>query len=152
MKMHFWEKRICKNVFLSKHQVSASESGFTRNAEAVQDTGKKSGRSKQGWTRVCWRRSSPPPLPLPIKKGIRGGPYFYRYTHHVSFIFPWFSYFSLFTPLEIFRQPYLKILDFAKLFVADAPMKKNNIKLSFDPYQSSFGTRSTKMIYTTYNL
>ena len=66
--MHFWEKRICKNVFLSKHQVSASESGFTRNAEAVQDTGKKSERSKQGWTRICWRRSSPPPPSPPHQK------------------------------------------------------------------------------------
>ena len=36
-----------------------------------------------------------------------------------------------------FRNPYLKILDLSKLFVADAPMKKNIQNFCFTPSQSN---------------
>ena len=42
-------------------------------------------------------------------------------------------------------NPYLKILDFSQLFIADAPMKKNPKKFSFIPAQSTFRTPSTKI-------
>ena len=37
----------------------------------------------------------------------------------------------------IFRHPYLKILDLASLFVADAPMKKKSRNLVLPPSQST---------------
>ena len=42
-------------------------------------------------------------------------------------------------------NPYLKILDFSQLFIADAHMKIKINKFSFTPAQSTFGTPSTKI-------
>ena len=46
---------------------------------------------------------------------------------------------SLFLPItqNIMRHPYLKILDLANLFVADAPMKKKSRNLVLHPSQSN---------------
>ena len=42
-------------------------------------------------------------------------------------------------------NPYLKFLDFSKLFVADTPII-NNPKFSFTPSQNTFGTPGTEII------
>ena len=49
---------------------------------------------------------------------------------------------GVFVP-KICRHPIPKILDFSRLFVADAPAKTKFKKHSFIPYQSTFGTPST---------
>ena len=41
-------------------------------------------------------------------------------------------------------NPYLKILDFTKLFISDAPMKKEGQKHSFIPSQSTLKYGSKK--------
>ena len=46
-------------------------------------------------------------------------------------------YFCLLLKIIIWHQ-YLKILDLANLFVADAPMKKKNKKYSFTPLSEHF--------------
>ena len=45
-------------------------------------------------------------------------------------------------------DPYLKTLDFSKIFIADAPMKKKTNKFCFVPSQSTIGTPSTKIFKT----
>ena len=47
---------------------------------------------------------------------------------------------------KISGYPYLKILDCFQLFLADAPIKEN-LKNSYTPSQSTFGTPSTKICF-----
>ena len=48
-------------------------------------------------------------------------------------------------------NPYLKILDFSQIFIADAPMKKKIQKFSFTPAQSTFGTPMDERVKNSYN-